>query len=298
MLGAHPDCICTPESEFMTDVLRVSADPGARLASIVADERFLPWEGDLDALRQELATHGGDYAESLLRIVRRYAASVGREGARVWIDHTPLNARVAATLLEMFPAARFIHIVRDGRAVAASVLPLTWGPNTVERSAHWWIELVAFGLALESWGRERVMRVRYEDLVGDPESTVRSLSAFTGLSFDPVMLRADGFRPPPDPVKQHALIGQPPRRDRARAWTTALTPRQIEIVEFVAGDLLRYLGYDVQFGLKARPPSMFEHWSGAIRERLSYFLISRWRNRRRMAQRRAIMEAERRGSRL
>jgi hypothetical protein len=292
ILGAHSSCICPPESQFMTDFLHVSVEPAPRLARIVADRRFRTWGDDVEDLRRELAAVTEPYSESLLRLVRRYAGRVRRPGATVWIDHTPRHSRHAAVLAEMFPAARFIHIVRDGRGTAASVLPISWGPNTIESAAHWWVELLAHGLALESWGGTRVMRVRYEDVLADPEATVRALAAFAGLPYEPGMLSGDGYRLPPDPTRLHVLIGQPPQHQRAQAWAESLTPRQIEIFEWVAGDMLRYLGYELRFGSRARPPSVIERWSARIRERIA-FAVNRWRDWRRRRRHVTMLEARR-----
>ena len=268
---------------------------GQLVQAIFADDGFRMWGLDIDTLRRELGTLPASYADVSTWLVRRYGATVGKSSADIWIDHTPLHVKFAATLSGIFPTAKFIHIVRDGRGVAASVLPLDWGPNTVERAARWWTELLAFGLALESWGGTRVIRVLYEDLILEPETTVRRISAFVGIDYRPAMLKADGFVLPPDPGRQHALIGSPPQPDRARAWSKTLSPREIEIFESVAADLLTYLGYELQFGMGARPPSTAEHLISAFWDRYRERLVNRIRWRRRRTKRLRLIEARRRG---
>lgn len=204
----------------------------------------------------------------------------GAEG-RPLVDRSHPAQRPLRSFPRHFPDAKFIHIVRDGRGVAASVLPLDWGPNTVERAARWWAEEMASGLALESWDPRRVMRVKYEDLVENCESTIRRLGDFVGLEFEPAMLRADGFslgfR-----SHQHALVGSPPRADRARAWTATLSQRQVEIFEAVAGDLLVTLGYEPRFGIAGRPPSRLERARAMLTEIVRDRLVNRRRARRRL----------------
>lgn len=277
ILGTHPDCICTPESQFIMETM-TSPVPERRLRSVITEERFTGWGPDratwLDAVPSP-----GSYRDMLMVLVRRYAERTGRPNARVWIEHTPQHALRAAMLLELFPGARFIHIVRDGRGVAASVLPLTWGPNTVERAAHWWLELVAFGLALESWGRVPVIRVRYEDVVTEPERVIPEIAAFAGLDYSPAMLRADGYQPW-DPTGQHALVGQPPHADRADGWRKTLSPRNVEVFEAIARDMLAYLEYETCFAVTARRPSAREHGWASIYERFRGFVTNPWRERR------------------
>jgi hypothetical protein len=271
ILGAHPECVCVPESSFKTAALAATselADPRDLVGSFLDTLEFQRWGLDAHLLRKELQAAELTYPQALLHLVRRYADSVHRSVARVWIDHTPSNVHSAVTLSEMFPAARFLHIVRDGRGVAASVLPLSWGPNTIERAAHWWTEQLAFGLAQESWDRTRVMRVHYEDLVMRPEQVVASIADFCGLAFEPAMLRGDGIALPRDPGRRRrtTLVGRPSEPSRATAWEHTLSARQIESFESVAADLLRYLGYTLRFGPRARATSRTERIRFAIYE--------------------------------
>jgi hypothetical protein len=68
-------------------------------------------------------------------------------------------------------------------------------------------------------------------------------------------------------LKQHALVGKEPDASRVDAWEKELTPRQIEIFEFYTGDLLRYLGYPLRYGLKARKPAKMEWLTTKMQER-------------------------------
>jgi hypothetical protein len=111
---------------------------------------------------------------------------------------------------EIFPEAKFIHIVRDGRAVANSFLQMEWwtgyrGPenwylgslNETQQS-HWESSdrsfLVLAGLAWEILvtsieqdaqciGQDSVCTVRYEDFLSDPVGQIRKLSDFSDLDF-------------------------------------------------------------------------------------------------------------------
>jgi hypothetical protein len=224
------------------------------------------------------------YSDGLLRLVGKYGECVGKPSSRFWIDHTPANIRSAVTLAELYPQAKFIHMVRDGRGVASSILPLDWGPNTIDGAAEWWTESVAYGLAAESWGGvQRIIRMRYEDLVLNFESTVKTLCSFLGLDYQPAMLKADGFKVPGYTTNQHSLVGSVPQPSRVNAWERSLTGRQIEIFEAIAGELLRYLGYELRFGLRARKATQAEKWLFAIQEFYSRKLVNKARINRRRA---------------
>lgn len=65
------------------------------------------------------------------------------------------------TLREIFPAARFIHIVRDGRDVSLSLLKANFGPRTIYGAATYWQKCVQAGLRSEnSVPANRLMNIR------------------------------------------------------------------------------------------------------------------------------------------
>jgi hypothetical protein len=159
----------------------------------------------------------------------------------------------------MFPEARFIHLVRDGRAVAASLLELDWGPNNAFDAAQYWMARCAPGLAAESrLGRDRVLRVRYEDLVSETEATLRRVVSFAGLEYESGMAQGTGLRPGAYSQQQHRLVGTPPNPSRVDHWRRTLTPRQVEVFEAEAGDFLGSLGYQPLYGIRARPATRIE----------------------------------------
>lgn len=263
ILGAHSDCVCSPESHFKISVLRHcqksdgTINLNEALHLIRRHWRFKLWQIDVDPD----AAPTSSYARLLGWLVAVYAERQGLSGS-IWVDHTPENINYAPILLRLFPRARVVHIVRDGRAVTNSILPLDWGPNTVIRAASWWQAMVNDGLALErSFRSGRVVRVSYEQLLCDSERTIRRLCDELSLPYEPRMVQADGFQPPSYTVSQHQLIGRGPDPERAERWRTALTDRQVELFESLAGDLLRELGYDLVYGTGATPPT---HWERAL----------------------------------
>ena len=285
MLGAHSQCLCVPETQFIEhQFARDGFDPGAlnphrTLAEIVADPRYrLFWQLEIEPERVPAQQLGTTYPKLLSWLVRAYGRTRGKEDAGLWIDHTPTNFRRALTLLRLFPEARFVHLVRDGRAVAASLLPLDWGPNNALHAAEFWMARCAAGLAAESQlGPDRVLRVRYEDLVGNPGPTLRGIASFAGLDYEPAMAEGSGLQPKRYHERQHRLVGHPPDRSRMDGWQQSMTPRQIEIFEAEAGDFLTTLGYVPLHGIRARPATPVE----VLRMRLGDLPRRVWNNLRR-----------------
>jgi len=155
-------------------------------------------------------------------------------------------------IVDLFPAAKFIHLVRDGRAVVASIRKLDWGLHDIHRGSQWWASQVGNGLAAEQLLGDRLIRVRYEDLVAEPEKTLRSISAFLELDWEPEILSGSGFDLPTYTETQHRLIGGEPEPSRISAWKEELSAREVEVLESVAGNLLPCLGYPTVYGHRAR----------------------------------------------
>lgn len=114
-----------------------------------------------------------------------------RAGKPGLVEMSSHNVRAAQTLLRLFPEARFIHALRDGRDSAASVAGKTWGPRRVGAAVGWWadrLRAIEEGVrgsedgAAFSVPADRFRVVLLEDLVGyRREQTYENLLGFLGL---------------------------------------------------------------------------------------------------------------------
>jgi len=123
------------------------------------------------------------FLRDMVRPFRREA------GAATWVEMTPPNAKAADALCRMFPRARIVHMVRDGRDVAASVARRTWGPNDVPSALGWWADnLIEIHRSIERADPARVRTFRLEALVGaEREKHYAALVDFLGREPDPGM---------------------------------------------------------------------------------------------------------------
>jgi hypothetical protein len=291
ILGAHSLCVCTPESPFKFHLARGIETENLKNGIPLADAKhilrrnydFAFWGVDLEKIKfsvHNAAAHI-DFSEFLTEVVREYARVVGKSNANIWVDHTPRNvSKRSALLATWFPKAKFIHMVRDGRGVAASVMRLDWGPNTIVEAARYWLNLTSSGLNLEqALGSERVLRVKYEDLMQDPARTVRHICGWLGIDYEPGLEQRRGLVVPvmPHAEAQHVLVEKDIDPTRMSAWSTRLSTRQVEIFETLAGERLEHFGYPKRFmSGNAKPIT--------ARERLAMFLyglrrtrINKWR---------------------
>jgi hypothetical protein len=139
--------------------------------------------------------------ETARRVRALFDTLVRASGADAMLSKRTANNRRVRQLAEAFPHARFVCLVRDGRAVAQSLLNVNWWNDHVV----WWKgktprELVRDGMAplaiaaqnwvealrtieagLEHVAPDRVHRLRYEDLLAAPREHIEAVARFAGL---------------------------------------------------------------------------------------------------------------------
>jgi hypothetical protein len=273
VLGAHPLCCPVPESQFKTESLRglpPDPEPAQALRNLQAalrSSRFDSWRPAAERLYKNGEDQIGSYPQLIDQLVASYAALAGQREANHWIDGTPSNKNYFPTLLRLFPDARAIHIVRDGRGVANSVLKRDWGPNTVITAAWWWLGHLAHGLAAEqSLPRDRIRRVQYEALICRPKDTLVSLCEWLDLEYSERMLDSHHYTVDSRTAAFNPLATQAPRQDRAGAWKHSLSARQVEIFEAESKEMLTYLGYLMDYGSNAKGATYLEKAKMAVAE--------------------------------
>jgi len=280
MIGAHKSCICTPESQFKIRVLRknnIQIGENVRLDkalnAIKRDWRFKIWGLKINSYpSHEVKTYEG----LLEYLIKQYALKTGKNNPDIWVDHTPSNIKNAERLLKLFSEVKFIHLVRDGRAVAASILPLDWGANTIYKAALSWKKRLIENINVENRLNNKILkRVKFEDLVQHPEKTIRDICNFLEIDYQETMIEGTGFRTPAYTKKQHSLVGKGPTTSEISAWERLLSKRQIEIFESINSDLLTYLGYDLKYPNDVRKITLSEKICSLIYEFLKGKIVNK-----------------------
>jgi len=166
---------------------------------------------------------GGRAGQSQLG--RSYRSSASAVPCTSWQaplgQKTPRFVRHLPLLQAHFPDARFIHLVRDPRAVAASLIRSNVHRSTAYYAARRWRMDVDFGLAFEKSAPETVLRLAYEELVAGPENTLRRVCQFCGLEFDPTMLtspKGEGAEYSSFYTQIHANVDRPATQDFVDRW--------------------------------------------------------------------------------
>lgn len=175
-----------------------------------------------------------------------FVAYAQREGKLRWGDKTPAYIGHIDRLAAIWPDARFVVLVRDGRDVALSVMKVPFGANNVWAAARSWASAIRAGREAARRYPGRVLTVRYEDLVAHPAEEVPKVCAFLALEYSPDMLaieETDRAKVVEDQAEWFTNLWAGITTDAVDKWRTEMTPHQQQVFESVAGDELRELGY-------------------------------------------------------
>ncbi len=208
----------------------------------------------LKAAVPELASMKPHEAAARMQTILRVARRVGLVGAVRAVEQTPELAHLVGVIPLAYPRAHIVHIVRDGRDVACSLLEKPWLRRDQMKLddagvaygsyARFWVEPDRRGefeaasdarRAAWVWRRyvsaahasqEPLLEIRYEQLATDPERIAADLARNLDAPIGPLV----------------AALGRAHASSVGR-YRTALTADQLADVEDEAGSLLRELGY-------------------------------------------------------
>jgi hypothetical protein len=259
VLDAHPEISITPETHWIPRLL--DKRWGVTREGLVTPEvisRLLEHQGfaALNIGRQELVKliETGEpitYASFVSSIFDLYGEA---QGKRLVGDKTPGYVRRMKTLHVLWPKARFVHLIRDGRDVYLSMAnrPLeqlkpgvfdSWAEHPVPTAALWWELNVQRGHETgKALGPELYYEIRYESLTTNPREECAKLCLFLGVPYSDAMLRFHegriGIKPEPGgkPAWQPITSG-------LRDWKSQMPAADVERFEAAVGELLDELGY-------------------------------------------------------
>ena len=248
MLDRHSELAVPSESYFIPqlwDRHGLRPDAEAILADLGRLARVREWGVTPDDVRRRLAPDPS-FPEVIAAV---YGAYAGSRGKLRFGDKTPAYMQRLDLLERVFPRAQYVHIVRDGRDAMLSFAAMrrrprfNWArPRGVgDFACHWHFEIRAARRLGETVGRGRYLELRYEDLVAEPERTLREVCAFAGLGYEPEMLEYH-HGVDASTLEDHPRLAQPPTAG-VRDWREQMGPRDVEHFEAIAGSTLEELGY-------------------------------------------------------
>ena len=242
----------------------------------------------------EFLENYADGEETYREGIRSFAATIyGRvlekHGKRMFLDKTPRYTMIIDELYEIFPEAKFVLLIRNPLAILKSELHTYVGTDW-QILSDFAPDLLAaperLVAARDTLG-DSALEVRYEDLISEPDDTVRGLCEFLGIEYDAAMLDYSDTPAPVgrmnDPVGIHRHTG--PSKESLERWMELGADAQlrtfaISYLDALGDTLVAELGYDfaelrteINRAKIERPARLLYPWRLAITPR------ERWRLR-------------------
>ncbi len=270
MLDSHPQLTIANDAHFIPRVLEIHApqclESARRGEGIPLQPQLIAGTWDYHrfyrmGLEQNEVWQAAAGADTYQTFVGKlFAALARRKGKRLAGEKTPDYVRHIPLLLGLFPQAKFIHIVRDGRDTALSLLNWStvdkgpgrlayWDQDPLATAALWWRQFVlchADGSRFAS----RYFYLRYEDLIDEPLLWLQRICDFLELPFDQGMAHFHEGK------ASHTGHGSAksqwlPATKGLRDWRTQMPPQDQNLFSLLAGDALQLFDY----ALPAGPPT-------------------------------------------
>ena len=254
ILNSHSRIAIPEEGNFWMPLLKSRYVKGefqsSSLDKIIRYLRNSPhlrlWAIDFDQVWHRLQKRPAVTLRELMEELYSFYAKT--EGKEIWGDKTPSFFRKIRILKTLFPEARFIHIVRDGRDVFNSWRNMDPAMNNPAVMAiDWSIKVQCIHSGLAQLKGETAYLIRYEDLITRPEECVRDVCSFLGIDFQAQMLQF--FQTSHAYIGRHhsELIFRPIDGKNKKKWTRLLNDKETACFSILAGKWLRHFGYEVPY---------------------------------------------------
>ncbi len=190
LLGGIPSVLCLHEEgtffEVRQEIARLPPKQRAlRTARKLRDDGIVRekklWRV-IEPQMVEVARGGANEVDLYVAGMKEALAHFGKER---WVQKATSYVFLVDDILEAFPEARLVYLTRNPLDLAASIKRRSGGSATgIVRMALGWNRGNRRALRVQAREPERLMVLRYEDLVSEPEASIRSVCAFCDLPFD------------------------------------------------------------------------------------------------------------------
>ncbi len=240
ILDSHPNIACGPELKIIPLIVQLYYECRTKYTEFLSN--YLITADDTNRI----------FAQCITSLLEKYMLNSGKKRIA---EKTPNNVYIFSHLYQMFPESPLIHIIRDGRDVIASLLSINWeDPNgntidytrDIKKAAQYWVKAVTYGRkCCKEHGKNlsTYYEIRYEDLVAEPEKTLKKLFSVINEPWNPVVLRYYEQKQNLACELNAPQVTKKLYTSSMGRWKNDLTGEQKDEVKSIAGNLLIELGY-------------------------------------------------------
>ena len=246
-LNATPDLLISKRTNLWTSVykrfgrLEHEENLAACLAALAKNKHILALQPEFDAVREEFRKGARTYAR-LFEIIHQQA--VRKSQKKSWGDQTEFLERYAPIILEAYPSAKFIQMIRDPRDRYEAILTKRNKPQFLGVATARWLYSAALAKNHQAQFPGRYLVIRYEDLVSEPEKTIRIVCDFLGIEFDVAMVLMDHVARFSG-AEGSELRSTPLSTKYIGRFQQVLTSGQIAFIQAFSKPLMKRFGYSL-----------------------------------------------------
>ncbi len=254
LLSAHPNITISPETHFCKNWFK----PYRHLDLNQPEQLEIFWQAlsnskmfasfGLDAEKTRtnlLANRNINHQTVLTILLQSYAQKMPKPR---WGEKTPDHYQYLDIVFKWYPDAQVIWMLRDPRSVSASLISKKWASSYVDVHACKWCDNVE--KFRQRWSKdERIMLVKYESLVQEPELEMSRICHFLGEEYSPLIISDNnkspsilGLKNSNDESVQEVLA--PVHKMALEKWRTNLSSYQIGVVEHLTRNEMIEQGYE------------------------------------------------------
>ncbi len=259
ILNAHSQIVVPREAFFLMPLLKKkylhSPISGSTLESF---NKYLLSKADITTTHLKTTFVDGGYDKAFSHLAKQekislrdllesvFSSYCKSEGKSIWGNKTPSFFRKIDILHALFPDAKFIHIVRDGRDVFDSFRKIDPSKNNVAIMAlDWRYKLSRIERSFKRIPASNRVTIRYEDLLHNGEETVKQVCSVIGVEYESKMLEFYKSSHKNTSSTHSKLIFKPLCEENLNKWKKNLTRREVNIITLLTRGYLKKNKYEV-----------------------------------------------------
>ena len=253
ILNAHSQIAIPEEATFLIPLLKkkflhrkIEKDSLTALIRYLSlNAQFKLWNYDSRAFLSQLSQKNGISLRDLIDGL--FSSYCDSRGKKIWGDKTPSFFRKLDILSALFPDAKFIHIIRDGRDVFDSWRRMDPSKgNAAVTALDWRYKLFRIEKSFTGIPESNKIIIRYEDLIDGPYTTIKAVCRMIGINYEDRML--DFYKTSHEYIGTHhsELIFKPIDRENKYKWKKNLSLREIVVFNLLSKHCLKKNGYEIK----------------------------------------------------
>ncbi|WP_404454409.1 sulfotransferase [Virgibacillus necropolis] len=243
MLNAHPNLCSGPEFKML--------QPIANLYNQMIS---------IEDIRNAYNINKDDVNRSFSSFISSFFGKFKLENtANRIVEKTPHNILIMKELINIFPDAKFIHVFRDGRDVASSLVTMNWHDfqgkplpyvQNIQNATDYWKQVItkSFTDSNDPILKGKVKFIKYEDLIAEPKKLMKDILTFIEEPWSEQVLDYSnvdrGYEPNESSTSQ---VSKQIYTNSKKRWQRDFTEKDKQVFKEIAGSLLIDLGYENNF---------------------------------------------------